>query len=129
MESSLAGLAVASLSIAALLGSLAVLAFTAQELHARWLVVARPGLIAIEASLLALTLGGPGPWTAAVDAVGMLLAILALALAFAAPRPLSDWARQESHQLRPSERCDGSCCGRRRRATLPRPRPDAWNRG
>jgi hypothetical protein len=82
--------AVAAFS-AALLAA-AVAAVVLAERCSRWLSVVCVSLLALESALLAVAFGRAAAWMQAIDSLGVLTFVLALALRFATPRPLTRWS-------------------------------------
>jgi hypothetical protein len=80
-------------SVMALAATLAALSLTVMERRHRALAPARWGLLATEAVLTMLCLQSAGPPARASASVGLLLAALSAALAFATPAPLAHFAR------------------------------------
>jgi hypothetical protein len=80
-------------SVTALAATLVALSLTVMERRHRALVPARWGLLATEAVLTMLSLQSAGPPARASASVGLLLAALSAALAFATPAPLEHFAR------------------------------------
>jgi hypothetical protein len=90
MEQIIAFPVVAALS--ACVFATALVAVVVAERRSRWLLLECAALLAVESALLAVAFGRAAPWMQAIDALGVLLCVLAPALAFATPRPLTRWA-------------------------------------
>ena len=89
MEQIVVFAAVAALSVGLFVAS--VVSVVVAERRSRRLALSCVSLLALESALLALSFGRVAAWMQAIDALGVLLWLLSLALLLAAPRPLTRW--------------------------------------
>lgn len=103
MEHFIAFPAVAAVSAGLVVGSIAMLVMVGRaERPARRLTLACVGLLALESALLSLAFGRSPVWMEVLDSLGVLLCLLALALQFGSPRPLSSWAEGDIERAEPT---------------------------
>jgi hypothetical protein len=96
MEHIIAVLAVTVLSVGLFVAAAVVVVIAAAERRSCRLWLTSAALLALESTLLAIAFGRANAWMQAIDSLGVLLCVLALALQFATPRPLTSWAETDT---------------------------------